>query len=148
MPSPKSRRLSDPIGTRLITSTPHPTATSTTPEPTSDAAKFVACCDDPHCVSTVVVGTDSGSPADSHAVRPMLKPCSPTLLTQPVTTWPIAAGIDARPLDERRLRGRQKVGGMDARQATTTAADRGANGFDDHDIGHGFERTGDPATKR
>ncbi len=34
----------------------------------------------------------AADPADSHAVRPMLKPCSPTLLTQPVTTWPIAAG--------------------------------------------------------
>src|SRR4029077_6492560 len=76
----------------LLTSTPHPMATSTTPEPTSDAAKFVACCDDPHCVSTVVVGTDSGRPADSHAVRPMLKPCSPTLLTHPVTTCPTTAG--------------------------------------------------------
>ena len=49
-----------PIGTRLIASTPHARATSTTPAPTSDVARLVACCDDPHWVSTVVAATDSG----------------------------------------------------------------------------------------
>ncbi len=89
---PYSPRLSAPIGTRLMTSTPQATATSTTPDPTSDVAKFVACCEEPHCVSIVVAATDSGRPAVSQAVRPMLKPCSPTLLTHPVTTCPTSRG--------------------------------------------------------
>ena len=37
-------------------------------------------------------GGGEGSPALSHAVRPMLNACSPTWLTHPVTTWPTSAG--------------------------------------------------------
>src|SRR5690554_8189604 len=82
----------DPIGTRDISSTPQAMATSTTPEATRLVARLVACCDDPHWVSTVVAGVVSGSPAVSQAVRPTLNDCSPTWLTQPVTTWPTWAG--------------------------------------------------------
>src|SRR6478672_11468069 len=89
---PYSPREFDPIGTRLMTSTPQPIAMSTTPDPTRLVATFVACCDDPHCVSTVVAATDRGRPAVNHAVRAMLNDCSPTWLTQPATTWPISPG--------------------------------------------------------
>ena len=82
----------EPIGIRLMSSTPHAIATSTTPEPTSEVARLVACWLEPHCVSTVVAAVSSGSPAESQAVRVMLKLCSPTWLTQPPTTWPISAG--------------------------------------------------------
>ena len=75
-----------PIGIRLITSTPQARATSTTPAPTSEEARFVACWLEPHCVSMVVAAVDIGSPAASHAVRVTLKLCSPTWLTQPPTT--------------------------------------------------------------
>ena len=44
------------MGTRLMTSTPQATATSTTPEPTRLVAKLVACWDEPHWLSTVVRG--------------------------------------------------------------------------------------------
>jgi hypothetical protein len=81
-----------PIGMRLIDSTPQAMATSVTPDPTSAVARFVACCDEPHCVSTVVAAVERGSPAASHAVRATLKACSPTWLTQPPTTWPTWAG--------------------------------------------------------
>src|SRR3954469_19400215 len=73
-------------------STPQARATSTTPAPTSDVARLVACWLDPHWLSTVVAATDCGRPAESHAVRAMLKLCSPTWLTHPPTTWPISAG--------------------------------------------------------
>ena len=92
MPRPRSLRPLEPIGTRLITSTPPASAESTAPLPTSAVARLVACCEEPHWVSTVVLATDSGRPALSHAVRPMLNACSPTWLTQPVTTCPTAAG--------------------------------------------------------
>src|SRR4029450_5799562 len=91
-PSPSLRDEFDPIGTRDISSTPQAIATSTTPEPTRLVAMFVACCDAPHWVSTVVAAVVSGSPALSQAVRPMLKDCSPTWLTHPVTTWPTTDG--------------------------------------------------------
>ena len=68
----------DPIGMRDIDSTPQPTAASTTPAATNEVARFVACCDDPHWVSTVVAAVPSGSPALSQAVRVTLKDCSPT----------------------------------------------------------------------
>src|SRR5437879_2055089 len=45
---------------RLIDSTPHDSTTSAAPEPMSAAPRFVACCDDPHWLSTVVAATDSG----------------------------------------------------------------------------------------
>ena len=67
-------------------STPQLSATSTAPALISDAARLVACCDDPHCASTVVAATSSGMPAESHAVRAMLNVCSPTWLTQPPTS--------------------------------------------------------------
>ena len=51
-----------PIGMRLITSTPQATATSTTPAPTSDVARLVACWLDPHCVSTVVAARRQRQP--------------------------------------------------------------------------------------
>ena len=92
MPRPSSFLPPAPIGTRLITSTPHASATSTTPPCTSAVARFVACWLEPHCVSTVVAGTLSGSPADSHAVRVRLNACSPTWLTQPPTIWPTSDG--------------------------------------------------------
>jgi len=53
---------------------------------------LVACWLDPHCESIVVAGVVRGSPAASHAVRVMLKLCSPTWLTQPPTTCPMAPG--------------------------------------------------------
>src|SRR6478672_10748993 len=92
MPRPNALFELAPMGIRLIASTPHAMATLTTPAATSDAARLVACCDDPHWVSTVVAGVLSGSPAASHAVRVTLKLCSPTWLTQPPTTCPTSAG--------------------------------------------------------
>ena len=50
----------EPIGTRLMTSTPQAMATSTTPAATRLVARLVACCDDPHWVSTVVAAVVSG----------------------------------------------------------------------------------------
>src|SRR4029453_2453851 len=91
-PRPSLRDELEPIGTRDISSTPQAMATSTTPEPTRLVARLVACCEDPHWVSTVVAAVVSGSPALSHAVRPTLNDCSPTWLTQPVPTWPPPAG--------------------------------------------------------
>jgi hypothetical protein len=82
----------DPMGTRDISSTPQAMATSTTPAPTRLVATLVACCDDPHCVSTVVEAVVRGRPALSQAVRPMLNDCSPTWLTQPATTWSTSVG--------------------------------------------------------
>src|SRR5262249_231761 len=82
----------DPIGTRLMTSTPQASATSTTPEPTRDVARLVACWLEPHWESTVLAATDCGRPAESHAVRATFNLSSPTRLTQPPTTWPTAEG--------------------------------------------------------
>src|SRR5262245_32046241 len=79
LPTPSPRL--EPIGTRLISSTPHATATSMTPEPMRLVARLVACCDEPHWLSTVVAAAEIGSPADSHAVRVTLNACIPTWLT-------------------------------------------------------------------
>ena len=91
-PSPSFLELFEPIGMRLMDSTPQAIATSTTPPATRAVARLVACWDDPHWVSTVVAATDIGRPAASHAVRVVLNDCSPTWLTHPPTTWPTSAG--------------------------------------------------------
>ena len=57
----------EPIGTRDMTSTPPPIATSTTPDEIRFAAKWIACWPEPHCRSTVVPGTSIGKPASSDA---------------------------------------------------------------------------------
>ena len=82
----------EPIGTRDITSTPPPIATSTTPDEMRFAAKWIACWPEPHWRSTVVPGTSIGKPASSTTLRPMFAACSPTCETLPNTTSPTSAG--------------------------------------------------------
>ena len=91
----------------------------------------------PRCVS--------GRPAASQAVRVMLNACSPTWLTQPPTTWPISAGIDAGALDERLLHDAEQVGRVDGGQAAVAAADGGADGVDDDDVAHDVLRPDEAA---
>ncbi len=81
-----------PRGILLIISIPQLRALSTTPPLISAVARLVACWDDPHWASTVVAATSMGSPAESHAVRAMLKVWGPTWPTQPPITWPTSAG--------------------------------------------------------
>src|SRR5262245_38048481 len=81
-----------PIGTLVMFSTPAAITMSYAPASTPCAAKCSACCDDPHCRSTDVPGTDSGNPAASRAFRPMLTPCSPTCDTHPMITSSTSAG--------------------------------------------------------
>src|ERR1700729_4298776 len=56
------------------------------------AAKWMACCEEPHWRSMVVAGTDSGQPAAGTALRPMLRDFSETCMTQPMITSSIRAG--------------------------------------------------------
>ena len=51
------------MGTRLIDSSPAATTMSYAPAITPWAAKAMACWLLPHCLSTVVAGTDPGYPA-------------------------------------------------------------------------------------
>ena len=80
-------------GTRLMTSTPQATATSTTPDADERRRRgwWPAATSRTGC-RRWWRRPSSGRPAASHAVRAMLNVCSPTWLTQPPTTWPIAPG--------------------------------------------------------
>lgn len=71
---------------------PPATTRSWVPESTPCAAKWTACCEEPHWRSTVTPGTSCGSPAASHAVRAMSPACGPTVSRQPKTTSSTAAG--------------------------------------------------------
>jgi hypothetical protein len=84
--------IDEPIGTRLIDSTPPATTTSYWPLTRPAAAKCTDCWLDPHWRSTVTPGTLSGQPAASTALRAMSKVCSPNWLTQPQITSSTAAG--------------------------------------------------------
>ena len=67
-----------PIGTRVIDSTPAAITTSCIPDITACAANCSACWEEPHCRSTDVAGTLSGSFDASTALRATLPDCSPT----------------------------------------------------------------------
>ncbi len=94
---PKPPAAFAPSGTRLIASTPQPIPTSIVPPATSAATMWFACWEEPHWQSTVVAAVENGRPIASHAVRAMLKPCSPDWVTQPPTTCSTAsAGMSVR----------------------------------------------------
>ena len=63
------------------------------PAPIMPAASEVACCDEPHWLSTVVAATSIGKPWPSHATRAMLNDCSPTCDTQPPMICPTSPGL-------------------------------------------------------
>src|SRR5579875_2618783 len=56
------------------------------------AAKCTACCEEPHCRSMVVPGTDSGKPAARTAFLATLRDWAPTCITQPRMTSSTRAG--------------------------------------------------------
>ena len=124
----------EPIGTRLITSTPHAIATSTTPaadERGGEVGRLLA---------RPALRVDGGGRGRlraarraSHAVRVTLKLCSPTWLTQPPTTWPTSAGsMPVRAMSSDWTMPSSSAGCIDD-EATVALADRRADGVDDHD---------------
>ncbi len=90
-PQPASPRF-EPIGTRVMCSTPAATTRSRWPACTAEAALNAVCSDEPHCRSTVVAHTVSGQPATRTAPRPTFSACSPTCVTQPICTSSISPG--------------------------------------------------------
>ena len=52
----------------------------------------MACCEEPHCRSMEVPGTDSGKREANTALRATFVDCSPTWLTQPMNTSSTSAG--------------------------------------------------------
>jgi hypothetical protein len=90
-PQPASPRF-DPIGTRVMCSTPAATTRSRWPAWIAEAALNAVWSDDPHCLSTVVAHTVSGQPATSTAPRPTFSACSPTCVTHPICTSSISPG--------------------------------------------------------
>jgi hypothetical protein len=70
----------------MVCTPPATTTTSCVPLMTAWAAKWIACCDDPHIRSIVTPGTVSGNPAASQQVRAMLNDSGPTVSIAPNTT--------------------------------------------------------------
>ena len=75
-----------PIGTRDMLSTPAPTVRSAWPAMILPAANATASSPEPQARSMEMPGTAWSQSAASTAMRAMLPPCSPTGLTQPITT--------------------------------------------------------------
>ena len=88
------------------------------------AAKCTACCDEPHCRSTVVPGTSSGKPATSQQVRAMSPACGPMRVDAAEHDVVDRGRVDAGALDERLDRVGAEVGGVDLRQAAAAPPDR------------------------
>ncbi len=96
--------IAELIGICDICWTPPATTTSIVPDITAWAAKWIACCDEPHWRSTVVPGTCSGRPAASQQVRATSPAWPPIESTLPNTTSSTAAGsMPVRSTSARRL---------------------------------------------
>ena len=108
------------------------------------AAKWIACCDEPHWRSTDVAGTVCGSPAATQALRVTLQPCSPTCVTHPPTTSSTRPGsTPVRSTSAARAWASRSVGCQPAQRALALA-DRRAHGVDDDGFtsgGHAAEPT-------
>ena len=91
MPACTPAIASEPIGNRLMLSTPHASTISSAPDEIMFAARFTANWLEPHCESTVEHVMLGERPPVSHAVRVTLNACAPTLLMHPPITWPTAS---------------------------------------------------------
>ena len=80
------------IGMALMFCTPPATTRSWVPDMTPWAAKWTACCEEPHCLSMVTPGTWSGRPATSHAVLATSPAWEPMVSQQPRITSSTAPG--------------------------------------------------------
>jgi hypothetical protein len=125
----------DSIGTRVMDSTPHAIAMSYAPAMTPCAAKCAACCDEPHCRSRVVAGTDSGRPAPSVAtdVERLLADLVHAAGDHVVDELRVDAGALRQPGQDQT----QEVGRVHTLQAALTPSNGGADGVDDNCFTHG-----------
>ena len=89
-------------------------------------------------------GHVSGKPAASAALRPMFMACSPTVMVQPMTTSSTRAG--SRSLRSTRARSGcgGQIDGVPARQPAVAPPHRGADGVDDHGVGHASPPVAEP----
>ena len=125
------------IGIALMFWTPPATTKSAVPERTAWAAKWTACCDDPHCRSTVVPGTSSGSPAASQDVRAMLPACGADRVDAAEDHVVHGGGIDAGPMHQTVEYVGAEIGRMNAREPSPAPSDRCTYGVNDVRLGHG-----------
>ena len=136
-PCSRPASMAAEMGIALMFCTPPATTTSAVPDITACAAKCTACCDEPHCRSTVTPGTSDGSPAASQHVRAM----SPGLRADRVDAsedhvvhhcWVHCDTVEQRTQDVR-----AEVSRVDGGQPAAAPADRSADRIDDEGVSHG-----------
>ena len=118
-------------------STPPPIATSWTPEATSAAAKLTACWAEPHWRSTVVAGRLDRQPGLEPGVAADVDALLAELLDAAGDDVLDLGGVDPGALDHLAVGLRQQVRGVDVLVVAlllVAAADRRADGLDDHDL--------------
>ena len=123
-------------GARLIDSTPPATKRSPSPAATAWHAPTTADSPDAQSRLTVTPATDSGSPARSAAMRATFRLSSPAWLAQPSQTSSISPAATPDALDGRSDRRRRKIVRPHPCERAAVAADRSANGGEDHRPGH------------
>ena len=138
MPNGSAPSTDEPIGTRLMLSTPAAITTSYAPAITPCAAKWRACCDDPHCRSTVVPGTESGKPAARSALRPDVQRLLTHLRDAAHDHVVDHRGVEVVAHHERVEHVRGEVDGVPSGEPAVAPPERGSNGVDDHGVRHGI----------
>ena len=125
-------RAFDDIGARVIDSTPHAIPMSYAPAITPCATKCAACCDDPHCRSTLVAGTLHGRPRRDPRVAGDVAALLARLRDAAADDVVDERGIDVVALDHRAQHEPEQIGRVPAGQRTLALAECGARAVDDH----------------
>ena len=129
--------MAELIGIIDICCTPPATTTSCTPAITAWAAKWMACCAEPHCRSIGgaghVLGQAGGEPAGAGDVAGLAADGVDAAEHHVLDR----ARVDAGAVDEGAERVGAEVGGVDLAQAAAALPDGRADGVDDEGFGHG-----------
>ena len=119
-------RAFDDIGARVIDSTPHAIAMSYAPAITPCATKCAACCDEPHCRSTLVAGTLPRQARRDPRVAGHVAALLARLRDAPADDVVDQRGIEVVALDHRAQHEPEQIGGMPAGERALALAERSA----------------------
>ena len=119
------------IGARVMDSTPHAIARSYAPAITPCATKCAACCDEPHCRSTLVAGTCHGQPGRDPGVAGHVAALLARLGDATADDVVDEAGVDVDALEQPRIVNPSRSVGCHPASAPLRLPIGGAHGVDD-----------------
>ena len=128
---PMPPRAFDDIGARVIDSTPHAIPMSYAPAITPCATKCAACCDEPHCRSTLVAGHAPRQSGRDPRVAGDVAALLPRLGDAAADDVVDQGGIEVVAVDHRAQHEAEQIGGVPTGERTLALPESGARAIDD-----------------